>query len=164
MSASELADKRKRKGCQCWRSEPLLLTLCYSNLYPPTHKFFTITQKDTPLVFTWKVSIWYKILWNWIHSHTAKNALSRIIQHYALQFCCKIYSQKLESLEFTGLFDDSSHTTRKNVEKLKNVISKCTYERDMHYRGSFDAALAILNYIKIEDIYMMYSHLPNQRH
>lgn len=39
-----------------------------------------------------------------------------------------------------------------NVEKLKNVISKCTYERDMHYRGSFDAALAILNYIKIEDI------------
>lgn len=39
-----------------------------------------------------------------------------------------------------------------NLEKLKNVISRCVYERDMYYRGSFDAALAILNYIKIEDI------------
>ena len=39
-----------------------------------------------------------------------------------------------------------------NVEKLKNAISKCVYEQDMRYKGSFDAALAILNYIKIEDI------------
>ena len=39
-----------------------------------------------------------------------------------------------------------------NVEKLKNAISKCVYEQDMRYIGSFDAASAILNYIKIEDI------------
>lgn len=39
-----------------------------------------------------------------------------------------------------------------NIEKLKSVISKCTYEREMHYSGSFDPAPAILNCIKIEDI------------
>lgn len=39
-----------------------------------------------------------------------------------------------------------------DIEKLKNVIAKCTYDREMRYRGSFDSAPAILNYIEIEDI------------
>lgn len=45
----------------------------------------------------------------------------RIITHYLalrfanlLQFCCKFHFQKLESLDFTGLLDDCSNTTRMN--------------------------------------------------
>lgn len=39
-----------------------------------------------------------------------------------------------------------------NIEELKQKISKCTYESNMRYSGSFDSALAILNFIKVEDI------------
>ena len=39
-----------------------------------------------------------------------------------------------------------------DVEELKKVIAKCAYDREMCYRGSFDSAPAILNYIEIEDI------------
>lgn len=39
-----------------------------------------------------------------------------------------------------------------NIEELKQKISKCTYESEICYRGSFGAAKAILDFIKIEDI------------
>ena len=39
-----------------------------------------------------------------------------------------------------------------DIEDLKNVISRCTLERDMKYHGSFSPALPILSSIKIEEI------------
>lgn len=39
-----------------------------------------------------------------------------------------------------------------NIVSLKSIISNCTYDSEMRYRGSFDAAPAILSCIKIEDI------------
>jgi len=53
----------------------------------------------------------------------------RIVTHYSalcfanlLQFCCKIHSQKLESLEFTGLFDDCRNTTWTNSPTTLTVF------------------------------------------
>lgn len=39
-----------------------------------------------------------------------------------------------------------------DIDEFKQKISKCTYEREIRYSGSFDSAPAILNCIKIEDI------------
>lgn len=39
-----------------------------------------------------------------------------------------------------------------DIKSLKSVISNCTYDSEMRYRGSFDAAPSILNCVKIEDI------------
>lgn len=39
-----------------------------------------------------------------------------------------------------------------DIETLKNVVSKCEYDREMKYSGSWDAAPAILNYIKVDEI------------
>ncbi|NBH15529.1 hypothetical protein D3Z36_15450 [Lachnospiraceae bacterium] len=39
-----------------------------------------------------------------------------------------------------------------DIEELKSIMAKCMYDQEMHYRGSFNSAPAILNYIKIEDI------------
>lgn len=39
-----------------------------------------------------------------------------------------------------------------SIEELKVAISKCKYNGDIRYAGNFDAAPAILNYIKIDDI------------
>ena len=39
-----------------------------------------------------------------------------------------------------------------SIESLKEKISKCTYDREMRYNGSFDAAPAILSLIKLDDI------------
>lgn len=42
-----------------------------------------------------------------------------------------------------------------SLEDLKTVISRCTFDSGMKYRGSWDAAPAILNCIQIEDIGML---------
>ena len=39
-----------------------------------------------------------------------------------------------------------------NLNDLKEKLSKCTYDKEMHYSGSFDAAPGILTIIKLEDI------------
>lgn len=39
-----------------------------------------------------------------------------------------------------------------SMQALKEAISKCKSDRDMGYRGSFESAPAILNYIKVDDI------------
>ena len=38
------------------------------------------------------------------------------------------------------------------VDALKEKVSKCTYEKEMRYNGSFDAAPGILSMIKLDDI------------
>ena len=40
----------------------------------------------------------------------------------------------------------------KSIEELKECIEKCKYDDRMKYSGSFDAAPAILNYIKLDEI------------
>lgn len=58
--------------------------------------------------------------------------------------------KKMRSRKFCGkmmiLFGVES------IEELKNVIGKCTYDSKMKYQGSWDAAPAILNSIKIDEI------------
>ena len=39
-----------------------------------------------------------------------------------------------------------------SLDDLKAVIEKCTFDDKMKYSGSWDAAPAILNCIKVEDI------------
>ena len=39
-----------------------------------------------------------------------------------------------------------------NLEELKDVVGKCVYDSRMKYSGSWDAAPAILNYIKVDEI------------
>ena len=39
-----------------------------------------------------------------------------------------------------------------SLEELKQRISKCSYDKEMRYSGSFDSAPAILNIIKLDDI------------
>lgn len=39
-----------------------------------------------------------------------------------------------------------------SLDKLKEVVKRCTYDDTMKYSGSWDAAPAILNCIKVEDI------------
>lgn len=39
-----------------------------------------------------------------------------------------------------------------SIDALKEVIKKCTFDEKMKYSGSWDAAPAILNYIKVEEI------------
>ena len=39
-----------------------------------------------------------------------------------------------------------------NLEELKKVVGKCVYDSRMKYSGSWDAAPAILSYIKIDEI------------
>lgn len=39
-----------------------------------------------------------------------------------------------------------------DIEGLKQKVSKCTYDKNMRYGGSFDSAPSILNCIKVEDI------------
>lgn len=41
------------------------------------------------------------------------------------------------------------------IEELKDVISKCTQDRDMKYNGAFRSAPAIMNCIKLDDIASM---------
>ncbi len=40
----------------------------------------------------------------------------------------------------------------KSIEELKSVVEKCVYDSQMKYSGSWDAAPAILNSIKVEEI------------
>lgn len=40
----------------------------------------------------------------------------------------------------------------KNIEELKDVVGKCVYDNRMKYSGSWDAAPAILNCIKLDEI------------
>lgn len=40
----------------------------------------------------------------------------------------------------------------RNLDELKRVVGKCTYDDRMKYSGSWNAAPAILNYIKVEEI------------
>ena len=42
-----------------------------------------------------------------------------------------------------------------SLEALKMVISRCTFDSEMKYSGSWDAAPAILNCIHVEDIGML---------
>lgn len=42
-----------------------------------------------------------------------------------------------------------------SLEALKTVISRCTFDSEMKYSGSWDAAPAILNCIHVEDIGML---------
>ena len=39
-----------------------------------------------------------------------------------------------------------------SIDELKGVLEKCTFDRDMRYKSSYDSAPAILNYIKLEEI------------
>lgn len=39
-----------------------------------------------------------------------------------------------------------------SLDDLKRVIGKCSYDEKMKHSGSWAAALAILNCIKVEDI------------
>ena len=39
-----------------------------------------------------------------------------------------------------------------NLEQLKEVVGKCVYDSRMKYSGSWDAAPAILSYIKVDEI------------
>lgn len=39
-----------------------------------------------------------------------------------------------------------------SLEELKCVVGKCVYDSSMKYSGSWDAAPAILNYIRIDEI------------
>lgn len=39
-----------------------------------------------------------------------------------------------------------------SLEELKGVVGKCVYDSRMKYSGSWDAAPAILNYIKVDEI------------
>ena len=39
-----------------------------------------------------------------------------------------------------------------SIDELKTVIKKCTFNNEMRYLGSLEAAPAILNYIKVENI------------
>lgn len=39
-----------------------------------------------------------------------------------------------------------------SIDALKEVVKKCTFDEKMKYSGSWDAAPAILNYIKVEEI------------
>ena len=39
-----------------------------------------------------------------------------------------------------------------NIEELKKVIEKCIFDREMKYRGSYNAAPVILSYIKLDEI------------
>ena len=54
----------------------------------------------------------------------------------------------------TGLDLDrmASENTIENIDELKEKISKCVHNSDMKYSGSWDAAPAILDWIKIDDI------------
>ena len=40
----------------------------------------------------------------------------------------------------------------RSIEELKTVIEKCTHDSRMKYSGSWDAAPAILDSIKIDEI------------
>lgn len=42
-----------------------------------------------------------------------------------------------------------------NIEELKGVVGKCVYDSKMRYSGGWDAAPAILNSIKVEEIGML---------
>lgn len=39
-----------------------------------------------------------------------------------------------------------------SIEELKNVITPCTFNREIRYSGAFFSAPAILNYVKLEEI------------
>ena len=39
-----------------------------------------------------------------------------------------------------------------DLEALKGRLSKCVYNREMGYNGSFDAATAILSIVKLDDV------------
>lgn len=39
-----------------------------------------------------------------------------------------------------------------NLDSLKEAVRKCTFDEGMKYSGSWDAAPAILNCIKVEEI------------
>ena len=42
--------------------------------------------------------------------------------------------------------------TKNDIEELKGKIEKCVYNSEISYLRGWDAAPAILNYIKVEDI------------
>ncbi|MHB8130818.1 MAG: toll/interleukin-1 receptor domain-containing protein [Mobilitalea sp.] len=58
--------------------------------------------------------------------------------------------QRLKSVQFCNAIQPLFGVS--NITELKDIISKGKVERDMRYRGCFEAPLSILNNIKIEEI------------
>ena len=80
---------------------------------------------------SWRESLWFPTLYVYVKSQPIewKKMKSR-------QFCKKM-------LILFGV---------ENIEELKSVIGRCIYDNQVKYSGSFDAAPAILNSIKVDEI------------
>lgn len=80
---------------------------------------------------SWCESYWFPTCYVY-----AKNAPIEWMKMKSRQYCQKMMV----------LFGVSS------LEELKSVVGKCVYNREMKYSGSWDAAPAILSYVKVEEI------------
>ena len=80
---------------------------------------------------SWRESYWFPTCYVY-----AKNAPIEWMKMKSRQYCQKMMV----------LFGVSS------LEELKSVVGKCVYDREMKYSGSWNAAPAILSYVKVEEI------------
>lgn len=88
---------------------------------------FQLTEDES----RWRDSYWFPVCYVYV-----RNSLIEWTKIKSCKFCRKMFE----------LFGVNS------IEELKNIVSKCSHDKDMGYGSWIGAAPAILSYIKVEEI------------
>lgn len=116
--------------------------LCKERTYPPIYSTESMAEADLFLYQVYNALGLEELSWHGFGWFPTCYIYSN---RYSSPFWCRLKSKRFCN-KIMPLFGV------KNIDELKEAISKCTLDRDYHYRDALDYPLAIMNCIKIEEI------------